>query len=88
MGQKAECAMARKRISARRLTAKMLLEPKDPQAQADKMVAKLPTTGLCSTAINGIGRTKAAVATSAYLTAAASALVSIGAGLHGPCEQR
>jgi len=44
------------------------------QAQADKIEAKLPATGLCSAAINGIGRTKAAVATSAYLTAAASAL--------------
>ena len=44
------------------------------QAQADKIEAKLPTTGLCSAAINGLGRAKAAVATSAYLTAAASAL--------------
>jgi hypothetical protein len=44
------------------------------QAQADKIEAKLPTTGLCSAAINGLGRAKAAVATSAYLTAAAGAL--------------
>ncbi len=44
------------------------------QAQADKIEAKLPKTGLCSAAINGLGRTRTAIATSVYLTAAAGAL--------------
>ena len=44
------------------------------QAQADKIGARMPATGLCSGAINGLGATRAAVAKSAYLTAAATAL--------------
>ncbi|HBH41245.1 MAG TPA: hypothetical protein DDW26_04960 [Rhizobiales bacterium] len=44
------------------------------QAQADKIEAKLPATGLCSAAVNGLGRTRAAAAAGAYLTAAAGAL--------------
>jgi len=44
------------------------------QAQADKIEARLPATGACSAAIGELGHTKARVAMSGYLTAAASAL--------------
>jgi hypothetical protein len=43
------------------------------QAQADKIEARLPATGVCSPAIGELGHTKA-MAMGAYLTAAASAL--------------
>jgi hypothetical protein len=44
------------------------------QAQADKIEARLPATGVCSAAIGELGRTRATLATSSYLTAAAAAL--------------
>jgi hypothetical protein len=46
------------------------------QVQADKIEAKLPTAsaGFCSGAVSELGRTKATLAMSTYLTAAASAL--------------
>jgi hypothetical protein len=46
------------------------------QAQADKIEARLPATGLCSAAIGELGKTRApmAMARGAYLTAAAAAL--------------